>query len=103
MRASTLGQLKSSGYQPVSIKDELRKNLRLRLQQGEPVLAGILGFENTVIPDLERAVLSRHHILFLGLRGQAKTRMARLLVNLLDEYIPVVKGSEFQICQRSGG
>lgn len=94
MRASTLGQLKSSGYQPVSIKDELRKNLRLRLQQGEPVLAGILGFENTVIPDLERAVLSRHHILFLGLRGQAKTRMARLLVNLLDEYIPVVKGSE---------
>jgi magnesium chelatase subunit I len=94
MRASTLGQLKSSGYQPISIKDELRKNLRLKLQPGDPVLSGILGFENTVIPDVERAILSRHHILFLGLRGQAKTRMARLLVHLLDEYIPVIKGSE---------
>ncbi|MFN6062629.1 MAG: magnesium chelatase, partial [Bacteroidota bacterium] len=77
-----------------SIKDELRRNLRSRLQKGEPILAGILGFENTVIPDLERAILSRHHVLFLGLRGQAKTRMARLLVNLLDEYIPIVAGSE---------
>ena len=94
MRASTLGQLKSTGYQPISIKDELRRNLRSRLQKGEPILAGILGFENTVIPDLERAILSRHHVLFLGLRGQAKTRMARLLVNLLDEYIPIVAGSE---------
>ena len=92
--ASTLGQLKSTGYQPISIKDELRRNLRSRLQKGEPILAGILGFENTVIPDLERAILSRHHVLFLGLRGQAKTRMARLLVNLLDEYIPIVSGSE---------
>jgi magnesium chelatase subunit I len=64
------------------------------LQKGEPILAGILGFENTVIPDLERAILSRHHVLFLGLRGQAKTRMARLLVNLLDEYIPIDAGSE---------
>ena len=94
MRASTLGQLKLTGYQPISIKDELRRNLRSRLQKGEPILAGILGFENTVIPDLERAILSRHHVLFLGLRGQAKTRMARLLVNLLDEYIPIVAGSE---------
>jgi len=94
MRASNLGQLKSTGYQPFSIKDELRRNLRSRLQKGEPILAGILGFENTVIPDLERAILSRHHVLFLGLRGQAKTRMARLLVNLLDEYIPIVAGSE---------
>ena len=94
MRASTLGQLKLTGYQPISIKDELRRNLRSSLQKGEPILAGILGFENTVIPDLERAILSRHHVLFLGLRGQAKTRMARLLVNLLDEYIPIVAGSE---------
>ncbi|MFN5790195.1 MAG: magnesium chelatase [Bacteroidota bacterium] len=94
MWASTLGQLNSTGYQPISIKDELRRNLRSRLQKGEPILAGILGFENTVIPDLERAILSRHHVLFLGLRGQAKTRMARLLVNLLDEYIPIVAGSE---------
>ena len=94
MRATTLGQLKATGYQPISIKDELRRNLRSRLQKGEPILAGILGFENTVIPDLERAILSRHHVLFLGLRGQAKTRMARLLVNLLDEYIPIVAGSE---------
>jgi magnesium chelatase subunit I len=94
MRATTLGQLKDSGYQPVSIREELRKNLRMRLQNREPIMAGILGFENTVIPDLERAILSRHHVLFLGLRGQAKTKMARLLVNLLDEYIPVVAGSE---------
>ena len=78
MRATTLGQLKATGYQPISIKDELRRNLKSRLQKGEPILAGILGFENTVIPDLERAILSRHHVLFLGLRGQAKSRMARL-------------------------
>jgi len=94
MRAATLGELKASGYQPLSIRDELRKNLRANLQEGKPFMDGVLGFEHTVIPDLERAILSRHHILFLGLRGQAKTRMARLLVNLLDEYIPMVAGAE---------
>jgi len=93
-KAKTLGALKKTGYAPKSIKEELRANLIQRLQQKETVFAGILGFENTVIPDLERAILSRHNILLLGLRGQAKTRLARMLVNLLDEYVPVVEGSE---------
>ncbi|MEO0776586.1 MAG: magnesium chelatase, partial [Bacteroidota bacterium] len=90
----TLGALKAAGYQPQSIKEELRKNLIARLQSKENVFPGVLGFEDTVIPDMERAILSQHNILLLGLRGQAKTRIARLLVNLLDEYIPVVAGSE---------
>ena len=91
---STLGQLKAAGYQPKSIKVELRDNLIEYLRSGQKVFKGILGFDDTVIPDLERALLSKHNILFLGLRGQAKTRLARLLVELLDEYIPVVQGSE---------
>ena len=90
----TLGELKSSGYSSQSIKDELRANLIERLQSGEPSFEGIWGYENTVIPDLERAILSKHNINMLGLRGQAKTRLARQMVNLLDEYIPVVEGSE---------
>ena len=94
LHIKTLGELKASGYQPKSIKDELRDNLILKLKNKETVFKGILGFENTVIPDIERAILSRHSILLLGLRGQAKTRIARQLVDLLDEYIPVVHGSE---------
>ncbi|HRF41567.1 MAG TPA: magnesium chelatase, partial [Saprospiraceae bacterium] len=90
----TLGQLKASGYQPKSIKEELRDNLVEILRQRKKVFEGIIGFDDTVLPDIERAVLSRHNILLLGLRGQAKTRIARLLVHLLDEYIPVVAGSE---------
>lgn len=90
----TLGQLKTSGYKSVSIKDEMRNNLIQFLKSGKSPFEGIFGFDDTVIPDIERAVLSRHSILLLGLRGQAKTRIARLMVNLLDEYIPVVKGSE---------
>ena len=90
----TLGQLKTSGYKSVSIKDEMRNNLIQFLKSGKSPFEGIFGFDDTVIPDIERAVLSRHNILLLGLRGQAKTRIARLMVNLLDEYIPVVKGSE---------
>ena len=90
----TLGALKKSGYQPLSIKQELRKNLIQYLQDQKVVFPGILGFEDTVIPDLERAILSQHNILLLGLRGQAKTRLARLLVHLLDEYMPIVAGSE---------
>ncbi len=93
-QAKTLGALKKTGYTSKSIKQELRANLIQRLKQKETVFSGILGFENTVIPDLERAILSRHNILLLGLRGQAKTRLARMLVNLLDEYVPVVEGSE---------
>ncbi|WP_245882100.1 sigma 54-interacting transcriptional regulator [Taibaiella chishuiensis] len=90
----TLGALKKAGYNSKSIKDELRDNLRQRISKGETVFEGIWGFENTVIPELERAILSRHNINLLGLRGQAKTRLARLMVNLLDEWIPCIAGSE---------
>jgi magnesium chelatase subunit I len=90
----TLGELKASGYQTKSIKDELRSNLREKIKSGKPVFEGVHGFENTVIPELERAILSRHNINLLGLRGQAKTRLARKMIELLDEYIPVVAGSE---------
>lgn len=90
----TLGGLKVTGYQPKSIKQELRDNLIVKIKNKENVFEGIWGYEDTVIPDIERAILSQHHINLLGLRGQAKTRIARLMVNLLDEYIPVVQGSE---------
>src|ERR1700743_2029475 len=90
----TLGELKKSGYKSRSVKDELRQNLILQLQKQEGSFEGIVGFEDTVIPDLQTAILSRHNILLLGLRGQAKTRIARLMVNLLDEYVPYVEGSE---------
>ena len=90
----TLGELKKSGYTPRSVKQELRDNLIAKLRSKEEVFPGIFGYEETVIPDLQRAILAGHHINMLGLRGQAKTRIARLLVNLLDEYIPVVEGSE---------
>jgi magnesium chelatase subunit I len=90
----TLGALKASGYVSQGIKDELRKNLRKKIAKGQTIFEGVHGYENTVIPELERAILSRHNINLLGLRGQAKTRLARLMVNLLDEYIPVVEGSE---------
>jgi magnesium chelatase subunit I len=90
----TLGELKKSGYTPKSIKDEIRENLIVKIKEKENPFPGIMGYEDTVIPDTERALLSRHNILFLGLRGQAKTRMARQMVELLDEYIPIVSGSE---------
>jgi len=90
----TLGDLKNAGYQSKSIKDELRNNLIHKIKNKETTFEGVHGYENTVIPELERAILSRHNINLLGLRGQAKTRLARLMLNLLDEYIPVVEGSE---------
>src|SRR5215210_1269665 len=90
----TLGELKRSGYKPRSVKEEIRNNLIRKLQNDEASFSGIIGYEETVIPDVERALLSRHNILFLGLRGQAKTRMARQMTELLDEYIPIVSGSE---------
>jgi magnesium chelatase subunit I len=93
-KIKTLGELKKSGYQPKSVKDEIRKNLICKLQKQESTFNGIIGYEETVIPDVERALLSRHNILFLGLRGQAKTRMARQMIELLDEYVPVIEGSE---------
>jgi magnesium chelatase subunit I len=91
---TTLGQLKKNGYRLKSVKEEIRQNLIQKITRKENTFPGILGYEDTVIPDVERALLSRHNILFLGLRGQAKTRMARQLTDLLDEYIPVVQGSE---------
>lgn len=91
---TTLGELKQSNYVSKNIKDELRDNLRNKIKAGEAAFEGVHGFENTVIPELERAILSRHNINLLGLRGQAKTRMARKMIELLDEYIPVVSGSE---------
>ncbi|SFD82090.1 magnesium chelatase subunit I [Chitinophaga sp. CF118] len=90
----TLGELKKSGYKPKSVKEEIRHNLVQKLQKKENAFPGIIGYEDTVIPDTERALLSRHNILFLGLRGQAKTRMARQMITLLDEFIPIVEGSE---------
>ncbi|MCU0356801.1 MAG: sigma 54-interacting transcriptional regulator [Cyclobacteriaceae bacterium] len=90
----TLHQLKKSGYKPRSIKEELRSNLIEKRRKKEPVFEGIWGYEDTVIPDLERAILAGHDINLLGLRGQAKTRLARLMVHLLDEYIPAVEGCD---------
>lgn len=90
----TLAELKAAGYVSKSIKDELRDNLIDRLRQKELLFEGIIGYEETVIPDIERAILSKHNINLLGLRGQAKTRIARLMVNLLDEWMPIVQGSE---------
>ena len=89
-----LGELRKSAYVSKSIKDELRDNLREKIKSGKPVFEGVHGFENTVIPELERAILSRHNINLLGLRGQAKTRLARKMIELLDEYMPIVEGSE---------
>lgn len=93
-KIKTLGDLKKSVYQSKAIKAELRDNLILKIQSGEDIFPGIYGYEDTVIPNLERAILSQHNINLLGLRGQAKTRIARMLTNLLDEYIPIVEGSE---------
>jgi magnesium chelatase subunit I len=90
----TLGDLKKAGYQTKSIKDELRDNLIQKIKNKETTFEGVHGYENSVIPELERAILSRHNINLLGLRGQAKTRLARLMLNLLDENIPCVDGSE---------
>src|SRR5450432_2170762 len=93
-KITTLGQLKKSGYQSRSVKEEIRTNLIAKLQNKESTFPGIIGYEDSVIPDTERALLSKHNILFLGLRGQAKTRMARQMIELLDEWIPVITGSE---------
>ena len=93
-KIKTLGELKLSGYKSKGIKEELRHNLREKIKSGKPVFEGVYGFENTVVPELERAILSRHNINLLGLRGQAKTRLARKMIELLDEYMPIVAGSE---------
>jgi magnesium chelatase subunit I len=96
---TTLGKLKKSGYKTVSIKDELRNNLIKCLKNSHNPFEGILGYDDSVIPDIQTAILSRHNIILLGLRGQAKTKIARLLINLLDEYIPVIEGSDLNMAK----
>jgi magnesium chelatase subunit I len=93
-RPRTVGELKASGYRIQSVKDEMRRNLIAKLGTGEPLFPDILGYEETVLPQIQNAILSKHDMLFLGLRGQAKTRILRQLVTLLDEFIPAVAGSE---------
>ena len=93
-RPRTLGELRASGYKLESVKDEMRRNLVDRLRTGRSLFPDILGYEETVVPQIQNAILSRHDMLFLGLRGQAKTRMLRQLVHLLDDAMPVVEGSE---------
>src|SRR5580692_2715128 len=93
-RPATVGQLKETGYRSVSVKDELRRNLIENLRPGEDLFPGIVGYRDTVIPQIINGILSRHDLLFLGLRGQAKTRMLRALPLLLDEWIPVLVGPD---------
>src|SRR3989440_9296008 len=93
-RAATVGQLKETGYKPCSVKDELRRNVIRKLKAGEELFPGIVGYRESVIPQIVNGILSRHDLLFLGLRGQAKTRILRLLPTLLDEWIPVLAGVE---------
>jgi magnesium chelatase subunit I len=93
-RATTIAELRTSGWRSRTVKDELRANLIARLADGRDVLPGIVGYEDTVIPAIENAVLAGHDLVFLGERGQAKTRMARLLIGLLDEWLPVLRGGE---------
>ena len=90
----TLGELRASGYTSRSVKDEMRANLIAKLRSGEPLFPGILGYDETVIPQLINAILSRHNLILLGLRGQAKSRIIRQLTELLDDEIPIIAGSE---------
>ena len=90
----TLGELKQAGYSPKSLKEELRSNLIRHMERGSNPFKGIIGYDETVLPDVQRAILSGHSMNLLGLRGQAKTRIARTLTELLDEWIPCVAGSE---------
>lgn len=105
-RPKTLGELKASGYQPLSVREEMRRNLIAMIKEGKTVFPGIIGYDDTVIPQVENAIISGQDIIFLGERGQAKSRIMRLMVNLLDEEIPIVKGCEINdqplapICKR---
>ena len=93
-KPATIGQLKASEYKVLSVRDEMRKNLIGRLRRGETPFPGIIGYEDTVIPQIETAILAGHDVIFIGERGQAKSRLIRSLVNLLDEEVPVIKGGE---------
>jgi len=93
-KARTIGELKASGYQPVPIREEMRRNLIAMIKEKKNIFPGIIGFDDTVIPQVVNAILSGQDIIFLGERGQAKSRLMRSLINLLDEEIPVIKGCE---------
>src|SRR5918911_4003651 len=93
-QAKTLGELKRSGYRSRSVKDELRANLIAKLRAGERIFPGIVGYDETVVPQVTNAILARHNLILLGHRGQAKSRIIRQLTNLLDEEIPAIEGSE---------
>lgn len=93
-RPATIGQLRDAGWQSVPVKDEVRRNAVARISAGEPLFPSVLGYEDTVMPQLENALLAGHDVIFLGERGQAKTRMIRSLTGLLDEWLPIVVGSE---------
>lgn len=93
-KATTLGQLKESGWKSLSIKEEMRRNMICKMREKEELFPGILGYEKTVIPQIQNSILAKHDLILLGLRGQAKTRILRMLVQFLDEYIPIVEGSE---------
>src|SRR5438477_2588802 len=93
-KAMSVGQLKEMGYKPSSVKDELRRNLIAKLRKNEELFPGILGYRDTVLPQIVHGILSKHDMLFLGLRGQAKTRILRMLPDLLDEWIPALAGTE---------
>jgi magnesium chelatase subunit I len=91
-RASTLGELKQNGYRVLSVRDEMRRNLLAKIAGGERILPGIIGFDETVVPEIENAILAGHHMVFLGERGQAKSRIIRGLTSLLDPLVPIVQG-----------
>ena len=93
-RAGTLGELRASGWESRPVKEEVRANALARISSGKPLVDGVIGFDDTVLPQLENALLAGHDVIFLGERGQAKTRIMRSLVNLLDEWMPIVAGSE---------
>jgi magnesium chelatase subunit I len=93
-RPATLGQLRDSGWESIPVKEEVRRNAAAAIKAGKPLVEGVLGYEDTVLPQLENALLAGHDVIFLGERGQAKTRMIRSLTGLLDEWMPIVSGSE---------
>src|ERR1051325_2920614 len=92
--AKTVGELKATNYKPCTVKDELRRNVIRKLRSGEELFPGIVGYRETVIPQIVNGILSKHDLLFLGLRGQAKTRILRMLPDLLDEWIPILSDVE---------
>src|SRR5271166_2355950 len=91
---ATLAELRASGWRSVPVKEEIRRNVLLRVSDGKPVVEGVLGYEDSVLPALEHALIAGHDVIFLGERGQAKSRMIRSLAGLLDEWLPIIAGSE---------